>query len=133
MFVIIKKNPSRCRSPKKYAVPSSSRNIIVQVEEDGRMDIEDHHDQVNSIELEDDINSIVEPDDGTNRLIRDIFSPIDEDTNFDDIHYITFLKKEHQPIYEVSRTNVLLAIMLLVNLKVLNGFSNTCLTTRIMF
>jgi hypothetical protein len=50
-------------------VPSSSRNIVVQVEEDGRMDIEDHHDQVNSMELEDDTNNIVEPDDGTNRLI----------------------------------------------------------------
>jgi hypothetical protein len=48
------------------------------------MDIEDHHDQVNSTE-EDDTNDTIEPDDGTNRLIKDIFSPIDED-KFDDIH-----------------------------------------------
>jgi hypothetical protein len=113
---------------KEYTVPTSIRNIVVQVEEDGRMDIEDHHDQVNSMELEDDTNNIVEPDDGTNRLVRDIFAPIDEDNNFDDIHDITLLKKAQQPIYEGSRTNVLLALMLLVNLKVLNGLSNNCLT-----
>jgi hypothetical protein len=47
LFVIIKKNPPRCVAPEN--VPSSSRNIIVQTEEDGHMDIEDHHDQVNSI------------------------------------------------------------------------------------
>jgi hypothetical protein len=102
-------------------VPSSSRNTIVQAEEDG-MDIED---QVNPME-EDDTNNIIE-DDGTNRLIQDIFAPIDED-NFDDIHDVPLLEKAQQPLYEGSRTNILSAIMLLVNLKVLNGFSNTCLT-----
>jgi hypothetical protein len=38
------------------------------------------------------------------------------------------LEKAQQPLYEGSRTNILSAIMLLVNLKVLNGLSNTCLT-----
>jgi hypothetical protein len=60
-------------------VPSSSRNIVVQVEEDGCMDIEDHHDQVNSMELEYDTNNNVEPNDGTYRLIHNIFARIDED------------------------------------------------------
>jgi hypothetical protein len=96
-------------------VPSSSRNTIVQVEEDG-MDIED---QVNPME-EDDTNNTVE-DDGKNRLIQDIFAPIDED-NFDDIHDVPLLEKAQQPLYEGSRKNILSAIMLLVNLKVLNGF-----------
>jgi hypothetical protein len=121
LFVIVKINPPRCLSPDKY-LPSSSRNTIVQDVEDG-MDIED---QVNPME-EDDTNNIVEPDDGTNRLIQDIFSPIDEE-NFDDIHDVPLLEKEEQPLYEGSRTNILSAIMLLVNLKVLNGLSNTCLT-----
>jgi hypothetical protein len=103
-------------------VPSSSRNTIVQDVEDG-MDIED---QVNPME-EDDTNNIVELDDGTNRLIQDIFAPIDEE-NFDDIHDVPLLEKAQQPLYEGSRTNILSAIMLLVNLKVLNGLSNTCLT-----
>jgi hypothetical protein len=76
---------------------------------------------------EDDTNNIVEPDDGTNILIRDIFDPIDEENN-DDIYDVPLLEKEEQPLYEGSRTNILSSIMLLVNLKVLNGFPNTCLT-----
>jgi hypothetical protein len=63
LFVIVKLNPPRCPSLDKY-LPSSSRNIIVQDVEYG-MDIED---QVNPIE-EDDTNNIVDPDDGTDRLI----------------------------------------------------------------
>jgi hypothetical protein len=121
LFVIVKINPPRCLSPDKY-LPSSSRNTIVQDVEDG-MNIED---QVNPME-EDDTNNIVEPDDGTNRLIQDIFAPIDEE-NDDDIYDVPLLEKEEQPLYEGSRTNILSAIMLLVNLKVLNGLSNTCLT-----
>jgi hypothetical protein len=76
---------------------------------------------------EDDTNNIVEEDDGTNRLIQDIFGPIDEET-FDDIHDVPLLEKAHQPIYESLRKNILSSIKLLVNLRVLNGFSNTCLS-----
>jgi hypothetical protein len=72
---------------------------------------------------EDDTNNIVESNDGTNRLIQDIVSPINE-KNFDDIHDVPLLDNEEQPIYEGSRTNIIYAIMLLVNLKVLNGLSN---------
>jgi hypothetical protein len=85
--------------------------------------IEDH---VNPME-EDDTNNIVDLDDGTNILIQDIFSPIDEE-NDDDIYDVPLLEKAQQPLYERSRTNILSAILLLVNLKVLNGLSNTCLT-----
>jgi hypothetical protein len=85
LFVIIKINPPRCVASDN--VPSSSRNIIVQAMEDG-MDIEY---QVNPME-EDDTHNTVEPNYGTNRLIQDIFSPIDED-NFDDIHNVPLLEK----------------------------------------
>ena len=71
MFVIVNKNPSRCLSLEKY-LPSTSKNSIIQDVEDG-MDIEY---QVNPME-EYDTNNIGETDDGTNRLIHDIFSPID--------------------------------------------------------
>jgi hypothetical protein len=54
--------------------------------------------EVNSME-EDDTNNIVEPDDGTNRLIKDIFAPIDEE-NYDDIYDVIMLEKVEQPIYE---------------------------------
>ena len=105
----------------KYIL-SSSRNTIVQDVEDGM----DNEYQVNPME-EDDTNNIVELDDGTKRLIQDIFASIDEE-KFDDIHDVTLLEKAKQPLYEVSRTNIISSIMLLVNLKVLTGFSNTCLT-----
>jgi hypothetical protein len=121
LFIIVKINPPRHLSPEKY-LSSSSRNTIVQDVEDG-MDIED---QVNPME-EDDINNIVELNDGRNRLIQDIFAPIDEE-NDDDICDVHLLEKAEQPLYEGSRTNILSATMLLVNLKVLNGLSNTCLT-----
>ena len=121
MFEIVKKNPPRCFSLDKY-LPSTGRNIIVQDVEDG-MNIEYH---LNPME-EDDTNNIVELDDGTNRLIQDIFSPIDEE-KFDDIHDVPFLEESKQPLYEGSRINIISIIMLLVNLKVLNGLSNTCLT-----
>jgi hypothetical protein len=117
----VKINPPRCFSLDKYS-PSSSRNIIVQDAEDG-MDIED---QVSPME-EDDTNNIVEPDDGTNRLIQDIFSLIDVENN-DDIYDVLLLEKEEQPLYEGSRINIISIIMFLVNLKVLNVFSYTCLT-----
>ena len=120
MYVIIKINLPRCVALDN--VPSSSRNTIVEAEE-ASMDIRY---QVNPME-EDDTNNIVEPDDGTNRLIHDIFSPIDEENDYD-IYDVLLLEKEKQPLYEGSRTNVLSTIMLLVNLKVLSGFSNTCLT-----
>ena len=57
-----------------------------------------------------------------------MFAPMDED-NQDDSHDVDpLLEKSRQPIYEGLTTNLLSAIFLLVNLKVLNGLSNTCLT-----
>jgi hypothetical protein len=54
---------------------------------------------------------------------------MDDDGNqcdgFFDIHV---LEKEIQPLYEGSKTILLSSILLLVNLKVMNGFSNTCVT-----
>jgi hypothetical protein len=62
------------------------------------------------------------------RLIQDTFSPMDKD-NQDDSHDVDPLfEKSRQPLYEGLTTNLLSFILLLVNLKVLNGLSNTCLT-----
>jgi hypothetical protein len=67
-------------------------------------------------------------EDYIHRLIQDTFAPMDED-NQDDSHYVDpLLEKSCQPLYEGSTTNLLSTIFLLVNLKVLNGLSNTCLT-----
>jgi hypothetical protein len=67
-------------------------------------------------------------EDEIHRLIQDTFSPMDED-NQDDSHDVDPLfEKSRQPLYEGSRINLLSTILLLVNLKFLNGLSNTCLT-----
>ena len=95
--------------------------------------------QVNeSIEEDDHTNNVVE-DDGTNTLIHGLFNvrmvddDDDDDDNeniddFDDVHDIPFLYKAHGPLYEGSKTNLLSAILLIMNLKVMNGLSNISIT-----
>jgi hypothetical protein len=81
-------------------ITSSSRNTIVQVEEDG-MDIED---QVNPMEEYDNNNTV--DDDGTNILIKDIFYHINEE-NIDDIHDVPLFEKAKQPLYAGLRKNII--------------------------
>ena len=51
------------------------------------------------------------------------------DENFDDINDVPLIEKSQQPIYKISKKkNILSTIFLLVNFKVFNGLSNTCLT-----
>ena len=106
-------------------MPSTSRNTHLQGDE--------HLDQ--NIEVDQVINDDMDGDNvsGTNqdeihRLIQDTFAPMDEE-NQDDSHDVDpLLEKARQPHYKGSKTNLLYSILLLVNLKVLNGLSNTCLT-----
>ena len=107
-------------------VTSSSRNDVVQAKVHGA-NIED---QVNDpMEEDDHANNTIE-DDGTNTLIQDTFSAgMDDDHDeFNDVHDISLLEREIQSLYEGSKITLLSDILLLVNLKVFNGFSNTCVT-----
>ena len=120
LFVIIKLG----WPPKYLNVPSSSRNDVVQVEEHGT-NIED---QVNDPMEEGDNNNIVQ-DVGTNKLIQDLFARLNEDEDIDGIDLVvSLMDKENTPLYEGSRANLQSVTLLLVNLKVLNGLSNTCMT-----
>jgi hypothetical protein len=78
---------------------------------------------------EDDNNNNIVEDDGTNELIKDLFARSDEDDDEDigDLD-IPLLEKAGRPLYEGSKENLLSAKLLLVNLKVLNGLSNSCMT-----
>jgi hypothetical protein len=124
LFVIIKSGwPSKCLN-----VPSTSRNDVVLqgVEEFGVSNIED---QVNDpMEEYDNNNNIVE-DNGTNELVQDLFTRLDKDDDEDigDLN-VPLLEKVEKPLYEGSKANLLSATLLLVNLKVLNGLSNSCMT-----
>jgi hypothetical protein len=123
IFVIIKLElPSNF--PHNIA-PSISRNDVVQAKEH-------HHDQANEDLMEEDdgtnkVNDPMEEDDGTNQMIQDLFSP-DEDGENAGIYDEPLLEKANKRLYEGSRANILSATLLLVNLKVMNNLSNTCMT-----
>ena len=45
--------------------------------------------------------------------------------DFDDVHDLSLLEKAYKPLYEGSNKNIISAILLIMNLKVINGLSNT--------
>ena len=78
-------------------------------------------------------------DDGTNALIHDTFGTgatddddYDEDEN-EAIHDIPLLEKENKALYEGSHSTLLSVIILLVNLKVMNGLSNITMSHMLRF
>jgi hypothetical protein len=87
--------------------------------------------QVNNLmEDDDDANNTIE-EDGTNILIQERFTNVgmdDDEDQLDGVFDRLVLDKASQPIYEGSKTSLLCAILLLVNLKVVNGLSKTCVT-----
>jgi hypothetical protein len=74
------------------------------------------------------VNDPMEEDDGTNKMIQDLFLQLDKDGENAGIYDEPLLEKTNKRIYEGSRANLLSATLLLVNLKVMNNFSNTCMT-----
>ena len=90
----------------------------------------------NGEQVNDHIDNVVE-DDGTNTLTHDSFNcrmdDDDDDDNeniddFDNENDIPLLDKAYEPLYEGSKTNLLSAILLIMNLKVMNGLSNISIT-----
>ena len=75
-------------------------------------------------------------------LIHDSFNvrmdDEDDDDNenindFDDVHDIPILDKAYKPLYEGSKTNILSSILLIMNLKVMNGLSNISITWMLRY
>ena len=90
----------------------------------------------NGEQVNDHTDNVVE-DDGTNTLIHDSFNVriIDDDDDdnenyddFGDVHDIPLLDKAYEPLYEGSETNLLSTVLLIMNLKVMNGLSNISIT-----
>ena len=92
------------------------------------------------IEQDDHTDNVVE-DDGTNTLIHDSFNvrmddddvDNENDNDFDDVHDIPLLDKAYEPLYEGSNTNLLSTILLIMNLKVMNGLSNIAITRMLRY
>ena len=129
LFVNIKTMPPRCR-PRQSYLAHNSRNTTLQDNEHGDHAIEDG--VFNDPMDVDDVNDTNGIEEEINRLLQDTFSPLDED-NLHDFPNVTLLEKSQEPLYEGSTTNILSAILLLVNLKVLNGLSNTCFTQLLRY
>ena len=95
----------------------------------------------NGEQVNDHIDNVVE-DDGTNTLIHDSFNVrMDRDDDddheniddFDDVHDIPLLYNAYEPLYEGSKTNILSSILLIMNLKVMNGISNIEITRMLRY
>ena len=85
--------------------------------------------QVNDHIEEDDTTDTIIECNGTNTLIHDTFNVrMDDDDDFDGVHDLPLLDKAYKPLYEGSNTNLLSAILLIMKLKVMNGFSNISIT-----
>ena len=61
---------------------------------------------------------------------RDDHENIDD---FDGVHDLPLLEKAYAPLYEGSNTNLLFAILLIMNLKVMNVFSNISVTQMLRY
>jgi len=128
--------PPKCQPPDSYNLPGSSRNTPLQGEQ-----IRDQNigaDQVlNDVDMDGYNVTDTNQEDEIHRLIHDTFSSMDEDDNHDDsdhdIDVDPLIKKSQQPLYEGSTSNLLSAILLLVNFKVLNGLSNTSFTQMLRY
>ena len=57
----------------------------------------------------------------------------DDDDDIDIDLDVPILEKAHEPLYEGSQTTLLATILLLVNLKVMNGLSNVAMTCMLRY
>ena len=86
---------------------------------------------IDHIEEDDHIDNVVE-DDGANTLIHDSFNFRMDDDNYDHenidyfnrVHALPLLEKEYESLYEGLNTNLLSTLLLIMDLKVMNGLSN---------
>ena len=108
-------------------------------EEDGAMK---NGEQVNDHNEEDDHTDNIVEDDGKNTLIHDSFNVRmdDDDDNdneniddFDKENDTPLLDKAYEPLYEGSKTNLLSTVLLIMNLKVMNGLSNISITRMLRY
>ena len=106
-------------------------------EEHGAMN---NGEQVNYHIEEDDHSDNIAEYDGTNTLIHDAFNVrMDDDDHdhenddFNGVHDLPLLEKEYKPLYEGSNTHILSCILLIMNLKVMNGISNISITQMLRY
>ena len=125
--------PPKCQVPESYILSCTTTRNTTLEGDDQHWDHQNNEDQDLNDDMDRDNIIDTNQEDEIHRLIQDTFAPMDEDNQGDSHDVDPLLLKSHQPLYEGSTTNLLSAILLLVNLKVLNGLSNTCLTHILMY
>ena len=63
--------------------------------------------------------------------MNDDYEP--ENDDFNDVYDLPLLEKAYEPFYEGSNTTILFGILLILNLKVMNGLSNTSITQMLKY
>ena len=58
---------------------------------------------------------------------------MDDDDDDDNENDIPLLDKAYEPLYEGSKTNILSVVLLIMNLKVMNGISNISITQMLRY
>ncbi len=107
------------------------KNIVFEVEEHGGANIQGEDNDP----MEDDDHTLENTieDDGINTLIHDTFSPSVSDDDDDDSLDVPLLEKAYEPLYKDSQTTLLSTVLLLLNLKVMNGLSNITMSRMLRY
>ena len=63
----------------------------------------------------------------------DCYDDDHENDEFDGVHDLPLLEKAYRPLYEVSNRNLIFVILLIMNLKVMNGISNKSVTHMLRY
>ena len=94
---------------------NNPKNMVFEVEEHGGANIQgEDNDPMEENTIE---------DDGINTLIHDTFSPSVYDHDDDDSLDVPLLEKAYEPLYKEYQATLLSIVLLLLNLKVMNGLS----------
>jgi hypothetical protein len=110
---------------------NNPNNMVFEVEEHGGVNIQGEDND--PMEDDDHVLENTIEDDGINTLIHDTFSPSVSDHDDDDSLDVPLLEKVYEPLYKDSQTTLLSTVLLLLNLKVMNGLSNIAMTRMLRF
>ena len=72
-------------------------------------------------------------DDGINTMIHDTFFPSVSDHDDDDSLDVPLVEKVYMPLFRDSQTTLLSVVLLLLNLKVMNGLSNITMSRMLSY
>ena len=110
---------------------NNPKNMVFEVEEHGGANIQGEDNDPMEDENHAPENTI--EDDGINTLIHDTFSPSVSDHDDDDSLDVPLLEEAYETLYKDYQKNLLSVVLLLLNLKVMNGLSNITMSCMLRY